>query len=133
MWRTFSGVRGRVPRLFAPDGGSGRAPVSGLSLASGSRELNIGSVSLLWVNKPRAASPQPIEKGCSPPGRGKGWVNLGNQLLTDSKQLGLWIRRPTPPFGRGFDGELSRTAHVEALRAPLRGRGRAEENRTRKP
>ena len=63
-------MRGRVPWLFAPDGGSGRAPVSGLSLASGSRELNIGSVSLLWVNKPRAASPQPIEKGCSPPGRG---------------------------------------------------------------
>ena len=85
-----------MPRLFAPDGGSGRAPVSGLSLASGSRESNIGSVSLLWVNKPRAASPQPIEKGCSPLGRGKGWVNLGHQPLTDSKQLGLRIRQTHP-------------------------------------
>ena len=105
-----------MPRLFAPDGGSGRAPVSGLSLASGSRELNIGSVSLLWVNKPRAASPQPIEKGCSPLGRGKGWVNRGNQLLTRGKRLALRIRQTHP-----------------ALRAPLRGRGRAEEDRTRKP
>ena len=97
MWRTFSRFRGRVPLLFAPDlGGSGRELLSWLSLASGSRESNIGSVSLLWVNKPCAASPHPIEKGCSPLGRGKGWVNLGNQLLTDSKRLALRIRQTHP-------------------------------------
>ena len=75
-----------MPGLVAPDlGGSGSESAPGLSLGSGSKESNIDSVSLLWVNKPCNASSQPIEKGCSPLGRGRGGsTQVIDHLLTAS-------------------------------------------------